>query len=201
MKQMEVGDAALVARARAGDESALQGLVERHSRAVFRLAYRMTRNEQDAEDVVQETFLKAFKRLDQFEDKANFGSWIYRIAANCSYDTLRGRARRESRLVRDQEDQRSEDQMQQVPTSEPSPERLVLSGELRSRVGAAMARLSDRERSAFVLRHFEQMSTREIATILGLDEGAAKHSVFRAVKKLRIALEQYLPQAVKAEAS
>src|SRR5213594_1524854 len=87
--------AADLARARQGDSEAFRALVERHSRSIFRLAFRMTGNEQDAEDVVQETFLKAYRRLGQFEQRAHFGSWLYRIAANCAYDALRARARRE----------------------------------------------------------------------------------------------------------
>jgi RNA polymerase sigma-70 factor (ECF subfamily) len=176
-----------VARARSGDQGAFQALVERHSRAVFRLAYRMTGNEQDAEDVVQETFLKAFKRVGQFEDRAHFGSWLYRIAANCAYDTLRARGRRDRHLAEPKHEEARP--METVPSDDPAPDRLVWGAQLQRRVGIAMARLSERERAAFVLRHFEQMPTREIAEALGLAEGAAKHSVFRAVRKLREALE------------
>lgn len=198
MERMDGDDAAQVARARSGDESAFQTLVERHSRALFRLAYRMTGNEQDAEDVVQEAFLKAFRRLDQFEDRAHFGSWLYRIAANCAYDALRSRARREERT---QEQQREDDDpMASVAAEQPSPDRLVFSGQVQRRVHAAMARLSERERAAFVLRHFEQMSTREIGEALALDEAAVKHSVFRAVRKLREALTPLVSVRAGAEA-
>src|SRR5688572_33063245 len=92
--------AAALDRARQGDSEAFRSLVERHSRGVFRLAYRMTGNEQDAEDVVQEAFLRAYRNLVRFEDRARFASWLHRIAANCAYDVLRGRARR------DEQDQR-----------------------------------------------------------------------------------------------
>lgn len=197
MERMEGDDATDVAKARSGHDGAFQALVERHGRAVFRLAYRMTGNEQDAEDVVQETFLKAFKRIDQFEDRANFGTWLYRIAANCGYDALRARSRRERRLA-DPASQ-EEDAIDAIPSDDPAPDRLVWSAQLRRRVATAMTRLSERERAAFVLRHFEQMSTREIASALGLDEGAAKHSVFRAVRKLREALEPIVAAQAGAE--
>jgi RNA polymerase sigma-70 factor (ECF subfamily) len=199
MERMDGDDAAEVARARSGDEGAFRTLVERHGRALFRLAYRMTGNEHDAEDVVQEAFLKAFRRLDQFEDRAHFGSWLYRIAANCAYDALRSRARREERSAI-QEPQDADDPLASVPAEGPSPERLVFSGQVQERVHAAMARLSERERAAFVLRHFEQMSTREIGEALGLDEAAVKHSVFRAVRKLREALESLVAARAGAEA-
>jgi RNA polymerase sigma-70 factor (ECF subfamily) len=198
MERMGGSDAEDVARARSGDQAAFQALAERHSRALFRLAYRMTGNEEDAEDVVQEALLKAFRRLDQFEDRANFGSWLYRIAANCAYDMLRSRARREEQAPPPDGD--AEDPLLAVAADEPSPDRLMLSAQIQDRVRAAMARLSERERAAFVLRHFEQMSTKEIGDTLGLDEGAAKHSVFRAVRKLREALEPFVAEHAPAEA-
>src|SRR6058998_1465877 len=85
--------AAVLARARQGDSDAFGALVERHSRSIFRLAYRMTGNEHDAEDVVQDTFLRAHRRLARFQERANFGTWLYRIAVNCSLDLMRRRRR------------------------------------------------------------------------------------------------------------
>ena len=92
--QMEAEDAPDVERARAGDEDAFGRLVDRHSRAVFRLAFRMLGNEHDAEDAVQEAFLKAHRALPEFESRSRFSSWLHRITVNCSYDVLRRRARR-----------------------------------------------------------------------------------------------------------
>src|SRR5947209_9768705 len=86
--------AAVLARARQGDSEAFRALVERHSRTVFRLAFRMTGNEQDAEDVVQESFLRAYRQLGRFEARADFGTWLYRIAANCAVDMMRTRGHR-----------------------------------------------------------------------------------------------------------
>src|SRR6266566_4562747 len=85
---MEMDDAAAVARVRSGDKDTFRLLVERHSQTIFRLAFRMMENEQDAEEVVQETFLRAYRALDGFESRANFGTWIYRIALNRCYDLL-----------------------------------------------------------------------------------------------------------------
>lgn len=182
---MDGADAGDVERARAGDTEAFRVLVERHSRALFRLAYRLTGNEQDAEDVVQEAFLKAYRRLDQFESRANFGSWLYRIAANCAVDVLRARTRRdELPLYGDAQ----EEEPLPLATSDPGPDRMVHASELRRRIGAAMSRLSPLERAAFVLRHFEELSTREIGAALGLEASAVKQSVFRAVRKMRAAL-------------
>ena len=86
--------AAVLARARQGDSDAFRALVEQHSRTVYRLAFRMTGNEQDAEDVVQESFLRAYRQLGRFESRANFGTWLYRIVANCSVDLMRAKQAR-----------------------------------------------------------------------------------------------------------
>src|SRR6266704_937081 len=139
--------AAVLARARQGDGEAFRALVEQHSRSVFRLAFRMTGNEQDAEDVVQESFLRAYRQLDRFQSRANFGTWLYRIVANCSVDLMRSRQSRhdQSRV------------------------------EIGRRVAQAMRELSPLERAAFTLRHHEGRSIQEISTMLGLGTSAAKH--------------------------
>src|SRR5213083_3180863 len=91
--------AAVLARARQGDSEAFRVLVEQHSRSVFRLAFRMTGNEQDAEDVVQESFLRAYRQLGKFDERASFGTWLYRIAMNCSLDLVRSRKRRSEKMA------------------------------------------------------------------------------------------------------
>src|SRR6267378_6515683 len=91
---MELTDLAFVAKARGGDNDAFRVLVERHSRPLFRMAFRMTGNEQDAEDVVQDSFLRAYRQLGKFDERASFGTWLYRIAVNCSLDLVRSRKRR-----------------------------------------------------------------------------------------------------------
>ena len=185
--RMEPTDAAFVSRARTGDAEAFRALVERHSRSLFGLAYRMTGNESDAEDVVQDSFLRAYKQLGAFDERSSFGSWIYRITVNCSLDLMRVRKRR-SELMQPA-DPEMDDPVAALPSSDPTPERLAMSGEIRSRLASAMSRLSDTERSAFALRHFEGMRMEEVSQALGCQPGAAKHSIFRAVRKLRRALE------------
>jgi RNA polymerase sigma-70 factor, ECF subfamily len=179
-------EAQAVARARAGDQEAFRLLVEGHSRAVFRLAFRMTGNEHDAEDVVQETFLKAYRKLDAFEERAQFGSWLHRIAANCAYDLLRARARRDERAAGTGKEE--DDRMTALPSDDPGPHRLLAGREVQGRLKGALGRMSALERSAFTLRHLEGMSIAEISRALDLDASAAKQSVFRAVRKLRQAL-------------
>jgi RNA polymerase sigma-70 factor, ECF subfamily len=185
-------DAAAVALARDGDSEAFRALVERHSRAVYRLAHRMTGSASDAEDVVQETFLKAYRQLGRFESRANFGTWLHRIAVNCSIDLIRSRPRRES--SHDTTDLEEFTVAQRSETKQLSPERLMLSSEVQERIQAAMGTLSHMERAAFALRHFEGHSIDEISRLLGLKTNAAKHSIFRAVRKMRIALEPFVEQ-------
>jgi len=181
-------DAETVAQARAGDADAFRRLVERHSRDVFRLAFRMTRNEHDAEDVVQEAFLRAYRNLERFEQRAHFGSWLYRIAANCAYDSLRARQRRQERTEPMPMDDLSDGPAPEPPSAEPAPDRLVFGAEVRTRLAHAMKRMSALEQSAFALRHFEGLSIEEISQALAVDGSAAKQSVFRAVRKIREAL-------------
>ena len=185
---MEWSDAAAAEEARKGDQHAFRVLVERHSQAVFRLAFRMTGNEQDAEDVVQETFLRAFKQIHRFDGRAAFGTWIYRICANCSLDLIRSRkSRKESHWAGDEEGR--EQWLNRVPARDPSPERLTQSGQIAGLIEPALQQLTEAERTAFVLRHYEGCDIDEIARTLGVRTNAAKHSVFRAVQKLRRALE------------
>src|SRR5260370_33369237 len=91
---MESSDETAVARARAGDTDAFRGLVERRGRTLFCLAFRMTGNEQDAEDVVQEALLRVHRKSEKFDERASFRTWLYRIAVNCSLDVVRARKRR-----------------------------------------------------------------------------------------------------------
>lgn len=184
---MTVSDlpATVLARARRGDSDAFRELVEQHSRSAFRLAYRMTRNEQDAEDVVQESFLRAYRHLGRFEARSHFGTWLYRIVANCAVEHIRTRLSRQNRAPMEPLDQAI------VPTSEsPGPDRLAESSHVRRKVDAALDGLSPLERAAFTLRHDEGRSIDEIGHALGLGRSAAKHAVFRAVKKLRVELHE-----------
>jgi RNA polymerase sigma-70 factor, ECF subfamily len=186
MNRMEGNDAAVVAQVLAGDEDAYRILVERHSRSIFRLAYRMTANEQDAEDVVQETFLRAYRQLKRFESRSNFGTWLYRIAVNCSLDLIRKRRRQDD----SPSDPSSEEEaMYQLRDEAPTPDRFVLGAEIQKKVDSVLSTLGPKERAAFSLRHFEGMSIEEIGLVLGLRPSAIKNNIFRAVHKLRRELQ------------
>jgi RNA polymerase sigma-70 factor (ECF subfamily) len=190
---MEVEAGGAVERAQSGDSDAFRLLVEQNSRAVFRLAFRMTGNEQDAEDVVQETFLRAYRQLDKYEARSSFSTWLYRIASNYSLDLIRMRKRHEDKRERGKAEER--DILQTLPVNSPGPDRIVYSSQVQERVNEALNELSPQERTAFVLRHFEGMSIDEIGEALGTGTNATKHSIFRAVQKLRRSLEPVVSTA------
>jgi RNA polymerase sigma-70 factor (ECF subfamily) len=190
---MEVEAGGAVERAQSGDSDAFRLLVEQHSRAVFRLAFRMTGNEQDAEDVVQETFLRAYRQLDRYEARASFSTWLYRIASNYSLDLIRMRKRHEDKRERGKAEEK--DILQTLPVNTPGPDRITYSSQVKERVNEALNELSAQERTAFVLRHFEGMSIDEIGETLGTGTNATKHSIFRAVQKLRRSLEPVVSTA------
>ncbi|MFZ0335555.1 MAG: sigma-70 family RNA polymerase sigma factor [Candidatus Acidiferrales bacterium] len=182
----EDSDAAQVAETLAGNQEAFRPLVERYSQRLFRLAYRMAGNENDAEELVQETFLRAYRNLARFEARSNFGTWLYRICANCSLDHLRKRRpQNEAQELDNPDGAMSADDL---TNPSPSPERLFLSGEMRYELEAALGQLTTTERTAFALRHHEGLSIEEISEILGLRISATKNAVFRGVQKLRRAL-------------
>src|SRR5450432_3722642 len=168
-----------LSKVRGGDRDAFRVLVDQHARGVFRLAYRMTGNETDAEDMVQETFLRAWKQIAKFDGRATFGTWLHRICTNCSLDHLRLRQRRqEARPTYNEGDAGQPDALAQVPAGNPSPERLAMSSQVSAILGPALDELTEMERAAFILRHYEGLGIEEISVTLGVQPGAAKHSVF-----------------------
>lgn len=187
-------DESAVERTLAGERDAFRVLVERHSRNVYRLAYRITGNSHDAEEVVQEAFLRAYKKLGQFAGNSNFGTWVHRIAANYAIDRIRQRNVEESRQaspVRTMEDGLEVDPIEVVREPSASPERLAGSAELGARMKEALEALTPSERTAIVMRHWEGCGIEEIAAVLKSNSNATKNTVFRAVSKLRKALEPF----------
>jgi len=191
---IETSDAEAVERTLAGERDAYRVLVERHSRNVFQMAYRMTGNRHDAEEVVQEAFLRAYQKLKQFQGQSNFGTWVYRIAANYAIDRMRARSAEQSRRQMPsgpQEEGLEIDPMVNAKDTAPSPERLAVSAQLAEKMREALDALSPAERTAIVMRHWEGCAIEEIAAVLKSNTNATKNTVFRAVAKLRKALEPY----------
>jgi RNA polymerase sigma-70 factor (ECF subfamily) len=179
---MDTNDHAAIRAVLAGDREAYAALVVRHSRSVFRVAYRITGNEADAEEVVQDAFLRGYRKLESFESRANFGTWIYRIAVRCALDKVSGRTNVKAAVCVPVD---AEPEAIQITDHAPSPEQLVLSGEVGAFRQSAMNSLTALERTAFTLRHMEDCSMEEIAAVLEIAPNAAKQAVYRAVHKLR----------------
>jgi RNA polymerase sigma-70 factor (ECF subfamily) len=186
---MNDGDRMALARARSGDSDAFRTLVERHSRYLFGVAQRLTGSATDAEDVVQEAWLKAHRQLAKFEERADVRTWLHRITVNCAIDLIRARRHRED--SHDPADLDTATVGDVAHDSCPTPERLAEGAEIQRRVGEAMARLTGLERAAFTLRHLEGLSIEDVGAALGLKTSATKHSIFRAVRKMRVALEPF----------
>ncbi len=189
-----VSDAVAVERTLAGDRDAYRVLVERYSLYLYRLAYRMTGNSHDAEEVVQEAFLRAYQKLAQFAGNSNFGTWVYRIAANYAIDRIRQRNVEEARQAvpsRPGEEGQEFDPVAMVKDPSASPEHLARSAELAARMQQALNALTPAERTAIVMRHWEGCAIEEIAAVLKSNSNATKNTVFRAVSKLRKALEPF----------
>jgi len=194
LESAEVSDAVAVERSLVGEREAYRVLVERHSQHVYRLAYRMTGNREDAEEVVQEAFLRAYQKLAQFAGNANFGTWVYRIAANYAIDRLRQRKSEESRRERPTrlvEGQVETDALAEMKDLAPSPERLADSAQLAEKMKEALKTLTPAERTAIVMRHWDGCGIEEIADVLKSSSTATKNTVFRAVQKLRLALAPF----------
>jgi len=200
---MELTDRAAVDEVLAGKHESFRVLVDRHGRKVFGLAYRMTGNEHDADEVVQETFLRCYKRLDSFDARSTFSTWLSRIASNCALDLLAKRKQDKTHIVESDardDDANPEERTLDYASPQPGPERMLLSSELRQRVAGAMKRLTDVERTAFVLRHFEGRSIAEIGAVLKVREEAVKNTIFRAVKKMRTELEPLVTPGLRGGA-
>ncbi len=166
-----------------GEKDAYGALVARHSQTLLRVAFRITGNEADAEDVVQEAFLIGYRKLESFESKSSFGTWIYRIAVNCALDKISGRKRYDEVRIAGHNEP-GEDEIQ-IADGAAGPERMLLSGEIGAMELLALRSLTATERTAFILRHMEGCTSAEIAAVLGLDANGAKQAVYRAVQKLR----------------
>lgn len=173
-------DFALVERSRSGDMRAFQRLFERHMRGAYAVCVRLLGDPALAEDAVQEAFLKAHRRLDQFDGRAAFATWLHRIAVNTAIEFLRRR--------QNSSDSGDDEALADVIDAHADPSHGVSQSELARGVSSALQQLTAMERSVFVLRHLEQRSLGEIAQMLSSNVNACKQAIFRAVRKMRAQL-------------
>lgn len=179
----------LIRRVQAGDAEAFEKLMLAHEKAVFNLALRMTENREDAEDVSQEAFLKAYRSLSDFRGESKFSVWLYRIVSNVCLDFLRRKRRRPSASLTVEDDEGEEVQWD-VPDERYTPERLLERKLTQEAVRKGLAALPENQRKILLLREIEGLSYEEIGEVLDLDPGTVKSRIFRARKRLCAFLEQ-----------
>ncbi|MBV9507675.1 MAG: sigma-70 family RNA polymerase sigma factor [Acidobacteriia bacterium] len=180
-----IDETALVAQAREGDDRAFAELVRRYEGKIFRLAQHITQNREDAEDVLQETFLKAYEHLDQFQGQSKFYTWIVRIAVNQALMKLRRRKTDRSVSLDESIDTGEDTVTREIAAWDEDPEQRFSREELGELLDSAIESLAPSYRSVFVLRDIEELSTEETAEALGLSVPAVKSRLLRARLQLR----------------
>jgi len=184
-------DLILVRAAKRGDMGAFEQLVKRYDRNIFRIAQHITQNREDAEDVVQDAFLKSYQNLERFQEQSKFYTWLVRIAVNESLMKLR--KRRTAKTVSIDEDVQTEEDSvpREVADWSPNPEQLYNQSELQEILGKTIQGLPSSFRTVFVLRDVEGLSTEETAEALDLSVPAVKSRLLRARLQLRERLNRY----------
>jgi len=178
----------LVAAAKAGDAAAFEELVNRYERKIFRLTMNITRNREDAEDAMQDAFMKAYSHLDRFHEDSRFYTWLVRIAANEAL--MRLRKRRPNQFSLDEPIESEDDFVpQQIEDWKPSPEQRFAQTEMRDILRSVIEELQPDFRIVFLLRDVEGLSTEETAAAVGISEAAVKSRLLRARLKLRQKLD------------
>lgn len=174
--------------ARSGDRSAFGQLVDLYKDKIFHLAYRMTGSRQEAEDIVQETFMRVYANLDKYDSRWKFSTWIFRIGNNLCIDRLRKRRPTWS-LDAENPDADGVDGYAMLPTNDASPEDRMVLSEMQKNIRDAIAQLPDKYRSVVVLRYLQDLSLNEIADILELPVSTVKTRLHRGRESLRRKLE------------
>lgn len=185
-----VDEQPLIDRARNGDMQAFCELVERSKLKVFRLAFDLTGNRHDAEDLSQDVFVKAYRSLSKFRGDAKWSTWLYRITVNTCMDFGRSNSRRNNEVRYHHEDGEPRHDIESVHEGI-LPDRKAESGIIQKHVENALKNLSAQERSVFVLRHYHDFSLKQIAQTLELAEGTVKSYLFRAIQQLQQDLSFY----------
>jgi RNA polymerase sigma-70 factor (ECF subfamily) len=186
-----IDESQLVVQSREGDRTAFNELVRRYEGKIFRLAQHITQNREDAEDVLQETFLKAYEHLDQFKGDSKFYTWIVRIAVNQALMKLRRRKSDKSVSIDETIDTGEDTVTREIAAWEEDPEQRFSREELGGILDTAVQSLEPLYRSVFVLRDIEELSTEETAEALGLSIPAVKSRLLRARLQLREKLTRF----------
>ena len=186
-------DHELVARARSRDVSAYDELVRRHQRKIYALVYNMTGNREDAEDVVQDVFVKAYASLDHFQGQSSFFTWIYRIAINRTINFLKSRKRREGLSLDDMDEGVERDPAYVELSARESPFRDMALTEFQEKLNKALLKLSDNHRTVVVMHDIQGLPHEEIARIMKTSPGTVRSRLFYARQQLQAELSEFAP--------
>jgi RNA polymerase sigma-70 factor (ECF subfamily) len=175
---------AVIESAQNGNTEALRLLFEDNRQKIFSLAYQYVKNVEDAEDILQETFIKAYRSLDKFQSRNNarFSPWLYRIGINCSIDYLR---RNKNRRLKHSDNEDLDNFSSGKCDSSSEPEHTRDRKEIREKIDQTLNRLSGRQKMIFILKHYQEHTTAEIAEYLNCSEGSVKRQLFRAVQAVK----------------
>ena len=193
---MEDHEKHLIQRFRDGDQSAFKEFVEKYQQPLFRLAMDLTGEWDEAEDLSQEVFIKAYHALPGFRGTAKVISWLYRIMMNTYIDSYRRKASRNEWGVTKRGDREQTSVLDTLATSDPhhNPVRQTTSRQIQEDINQALKALAPQQRSVFILRHYHDLSQKEIARIMGLSVGTVKSQLFRAIRRLQSELSFYRPE-------
>ncbi|MBI1382304.1 MAG: sigma-70 family RNA polymerase sigma factor [Planctomycetaceae bacterium] len=192
MEEVERTDEMLVEEARAGRAAAFQELVERHQDRIFRLVRQYARQPAEVEDLAQDTFLKAFRRLDSFAGQASFATWLHRIAVNTCLDNLKRKSR--SPVVSAEDPELIESESGRPARAVVAPDARMDQEEIAAVTRRALEELPEIFRTVLVLREFEELSYQEMAETLGISIGTIESRLFRARARFRVALTELYPE-------
>lgn len=182
----------LVDRISSGDSTAFQEFVDRYKKKIYYIAYDITGDHDDAEDVSQEVFIKVFRSLKTFRRNAKISSWLYQISVNASIDLLRKKSLKPEKSMDDIERADIQENLPGSSTHAQNPERSAEDFIIQNHISEALQKVSPKERSVFVMRHYNELKIREIAEILKVSPGTVKALFYRATRKLRKELSFYL---------
>lgn len=195
-KDMQSNEQIIVDRFCGGDHTAFHELVGQYKKKIYYLAYDITGNHQEAEDISQEVFIKMFRSLKKFRRDAKMSSWLYQITVNASIDSIRKKSSKPKRSIDEFDHLHIQEGLTTGGAHNFDPVTSAESSQIQNHISQALQKITPKERTVFVMRHYNELKLNEIAEILNITVGTVKSLLFRAIKKLRKELSSYMGNPV-----
>ncbi len=189
---MAQNDQILIDRICSGDQAAFYDLVGRYKKKIYHLAYDITGDHHEAEDISQEVFMKAFRALKTFRRDAKMSSWLHQITVNASIDSLRRKSVRHAKSTGELDNVSIQENLVASSTHGFDPVQSTESAQIQNRISQALKKISPKERTVFVMCHYNGLKLNETAEILNVTIGTVKSLLFRAIRKLRKELSPFM---------